>query len=103
MSWTLLHPILTALLYAWVFSTLWQHATLSLSYGLYVFLGVIVWNLFQYSVLQGGSALLQAQELIRKIPFPTPPTHSYQNRKQYRRLWHALCGSPRAYIHRVSL
>ena len=69
-SWTLLQPTASVLLYAFVFGSLFREATSGSNYLLQLCVGVVGWSLFYYLAQQSSTALLQQQAIIQKIAFP---------------------------------
>ena len=69
-SWTLLQPTASVLLYAFVFGSLFGSAASNSNYLLQLCTGVVGWSLFYYLAQQSSSVLLQQQTLIQKIAFP---------------------------------
>jgi ABC-type polysaccharide/polyol phosphate export permease len=66
--WTLLNPILMMTVTAVVFSSLFK---LDLrSFAVFLFAGMIPWNLFNASVAQSSSAFIYNESLIKKIYLP---------------------------------
>ena len=70
LSWSLIQP-LTALIIYTVFFDLFMHMRRTIvPYSLFVFSGIICWNLFSYIVNTASTSLLSNQNLISKIYFP---------------------------------
>ena len=68
--WALLQPLLTLGVLYVVFSEVLRVNTDPLPYPLFALSGIVVWNYFNYVVSQSASALIHAQNVIRKIYFP---------------------------------
>lgn len=66
--WTLANPLLTLLVTAVVFSTLFRLPLAS--YTLFLFAGLLPWNFFSMSVTQSCTAFIQNEGLLRKIYIP---------------------------------
>ena len=69
-SWTLLQPIASVLLYALIFSSLFGHTIDAAKYLLHLCTGVVAWSLFHYVAQQSSTALQQQQALLQKVVFP---------------------------------
>jgi lipopolysaccharide transport system permease protein len=68
--WSLIQPITALLIYTVFFDLLMHMNTGSVPYSLFVFSGIICWNLFSYIVNAGSMALVNNQHIISKIYFP---------------------------------
>lgn len=68
-GWVVLQPLVAVAVYTIFFSRLLNLDT-PYPYVLFVVSGVIFWSLFNYIFSQGSNALLQNQDLIRKLYFP---------------------------------
>lgn len=68
--WALLQPLLTLGVLYLVFSQVLRVNTEPLPYPLFALSGIVVWNYFHFVVSQSASALIHAQNVIRKIYFP---------------------------------
>ena len=68
-GWVVLQPLVAVAVYTIFFSRLLNLDT-AYPYVLFVVSGVIFWSLFNYIFSQGSNALLQNQDLIRKLYFP---------------------------------
>ena len=68
-GWVVLQPLVAVVVYTTFFSLLMQLDT-TYPYVLFVVSGVIFWSLFNYVFSQGSNALLQNQDLLRKLYFP---------------------------------
>lgn len=66
--WSLLNPLFTMLVMAIVFSSLYKlpFATFSL----YLFSGLLPWNLTTSSIMEGSRSLLQAEAYLKKVYIP---------------------------------
>lgn len=68
-AWSALQPLAGLLIYSLFFGFLIKLDT-GVDYPLFAFPGIIAWYLFSYIVHQSGTALLQSQDILRKIYFP---------------------------------
>lgn len=68
--WTVLGPFLSIFLYVVFFGWVLKISIEGTSYILFVLSGFAFWNILSGSCTQVGNALIQNQELIKKIPIP---------------------------------
>lgn len=68
MAWTLLHPILLTCLLAVVFGTIFKSPFLD--FAPYVYSGLIFWDFFSGSMVQGASSIINAEAYIRQFSHP---------------------------------
>ncbi len=69
-AWVILQPLLTALLFTFVFGK-WLHLpTSDAPYMLFAFCGLIPWLVFSQSIQRGGTSLVNEAQLVQKIYFP---------------------------------
>jgi lipopolysaccharide transport system permease protein len=69
LSWSLAQPIAMAFVYYIFFQYVFPMKT-TIPYILFVFSGVICWNLFSSIIMQSSASIVQNEELIRKMYFP---------------------------------
>ncbi len=67
--WAVIRPIVILVIFTIIFNFLLKLET-SIPYYLFVFSGIIVWNLFNQIVTSGSSAVLDKIQLIKKMYFP---------------------------------
>jgi lipopolysaccharide transport system permease protein len=67
--WSMVRPLITLLIFTIIFSFFLNVKTQS-PYYLFAFVGMMAWNLFAQIATQASSAVLQKQQLIRKMFFP---------------------------------
>lgn len=67
--WVVLRPLIILSIFTFLFSYLLKIRTSS-PYYLFAFTGLIAWNFFSQIVSLASSAIVQKQELIRKMYFP---------------------------------
>jgi len=70
MAWSLFQPLMALLVFTAFFQGIIQLDTQAIPYPVYAFSGMIVWYFFTGIVGQASSALIQSQDLIKKIYFP---------------------------------
>lgn len=69
--WVILQPLVMMLIFHFIISnTLRPELPISMPYPLFVLSGLILWNLFNSSVLHAGESMIQHSNIIRKIYFP---------------------------------
>jgi ABC-type polysaccharide/polyol phosphate export permease len=66
--WTLLDPLLTMLVMAFVYSALFAHSIED--FPIFLFSGLIIWNFFSQSTLQAMTDLIYSGGLINRVYFP---------------------------------
>jgi len=67
--WSVVRPLITLLIFTIIFNFFLKIETQS-PYYLFAFAGMVAWNLFAQIATQASSAVLQKQQLIRKMFFP---------------------------------
>jgi lipopolysaccharide transport system permease protein len=68
-AWSLVNPLAQLLVFYFVFSRI---LPLNIpNYALFLFIGLIVWNWFQSSLIAGTGAIVENRELIKRPGFPT--------------------------------
>lgn len=70
LAWTILQPSVAILIYTLFFTFIVGISTGETNYILFLLSGLTGWILFSYIFSQGSYALLNNQELIRKMAFP---------------------------------
>lgn len=68
-AWTLANPLLYLVVFYFVFKVALQVNVNR--FGVFAFTGMIVWNWFQVSLAQSGTAIVGNRELVRSPGFPT--------------------------------
>jgi lipopolysaccharide transport system permease protein len=68
--WTILQPLLPAIIFAVVFGMFAKLPSDGNVYLLFVFTGTMIWNLFSQSITRAGNSLVGNANLISKIYFP---------------------------------
>jgi lipopolysaccharide transport system permease protein len=69
-SWVILQPLLASVIFAVVFGNLAKLPSSGLPYLLFVFAGMLPWNLFAQGVQRAGNSLVGDSRLISKVYFP---------------------------------
>jgi lipopolysaccharide transport system permease protein len=67
--WSVVRPLITLLIFTIIFNFFLNVKTQS-PYYLFAFVGMMAWNLFAQIATQASSAVVQKQQLIRKMFFP---------------------------------
>lgn len=68
--WSVLQPLTSLLIWTFFFDKLIDVDTGEVPYPLFAFTGMIAWYFFSHIFNHAGTALVNAQDLIRKIYFP---------------------------------
>lgn len=70
-AWAILQPVATMLVFVVLFGWLGRRpAAEGAPYGLLAYIGMLVWQLFAYSVREGSSSLVGNRDLVTKVYFP---------------------------------
>lgn len=69
-SWLILQPILTVLIFTFIFGQITKIAVSNIPYPIFVFSGLIFWNLFSRSIITASESIVSNQNLVKKIAFP---------------------------------
>ena len=69
-SWAVLRPLLTMLVFTFVFGRLAKLPSEGVPYPLLVFAGLLPWQFFSTALSEAGSSLLSNSAMISKIYFP---------------------------------
>jgi lipopolysaccharide transport system permease protein len=68
--WAVLRPILTMLVFVFIFGRIAKLPSGGLPYPLMVFAGMLPWQLFATSLTEGSNSLITNANLISKVYFP---------------------------------
>lgn len=68
--WLLIQPILTVLIFTFVFGQITKIAVSGVPYPVFVFSGLLFWNLFSRSIITASESIVSNQNLVKKIAFP---------------------------------
>ena len=68
--WVVLQPVLATVIYTIVFGLFVHVPSEGVPYPLFVFSGLLVWNYFSRTILEGSPSLLANAPLITKVYFP---------------------------------
>jgi lipopolysaccharide transport system permease protein len=68
--WIILQPLLALVIFTVFFDKLIHLDTQNIPYAAYAFSGMTIWYFFTNMINNAGTALLQSQDLIRKVYFP---------------------------------
>lgn len=69
-AWVVLQPVLSSLIFAAIFGSLAKLPSDGVPYILFVFAGMLPWNLFAGSLQRAGNSLVGDARLISKVYFP---------------------------------
>lgn len=68
--WVILQPVLTMLIFSLIFGRIAGLPSEGIPYPVFVFAGLVPWQLFSYALTQSSTSLVTDQNLITKIYFP---------------------------------
>lgn len=69
-AWAILQPVMTMIVFSVLFGNLAKIDSNGVPYPIFVFSGLIFWNLFSGSLNSVGMSILSFEKMIRKIYFP---------------------------------
>lgn len=70
LTWALLQPVATLLIFILVFGRVVKVDTGHIPYPLFAISGISMWTFFSFVLSQSGESIIGAQEMIKKIYFP---------------------------------
>ncbi len=68
--WVLIQPLLMIAVFTFLFSRTLKGFSEDIPYPIFAFSGIILWNIFSASVINGGNSMLANAQIIKKIYFP---------------------------------
>ena len=68
--WSLIQPLTGLAIFSLFFNYIIQFNSLTMSYPVYAFTGITVWNYFSYIFSNGSTGLRESADLIQKFNFP---------------------------------
>ncbi|HEY3823315.1 MAG TPA: ABC transporter permease [Bryobacteraceae bacterium] len=69
-AWAVLQPVLAMIIFTLIFGRLARLPSDSLPYPLFVYTGLLPWQLFAFALTESSNSLVSNQNLIRKVYFP---------------------------------
>lgn len=69
-AWVILNPFFQMLVMAFVFSKILRFPTIGVPYSIFLYCGLLPWNLFATSLISSTNALVGNASLLTKIYFP---------------------------------
>src|SRR5678815_798437 len=69
-AWVILQPLLLVVIFSYTFSRLLSMETGTLQYPLFVFSGLLLWNIFSTGINSAGNSMISNSNIINKIYFP---------------------------------
>jgi len=69
-AWVILQPLLLVVLFSYTFSRLLSMETGTLEYPLFVFSGLLLWNIFSSGINSASNSMISNANIINKIYFP---------------------------------
>lgn len=70
LTWAILQPLITLLIFTLVFGRFVQVDTGGIPYPVFALCGMVAWAYFSFVMSQSGNSIIGAQEMIKKIYFP---------------------------------
>ena len=68
--WAILQPLFMMLLFTFFFGRALKIETQGLPYPVFVFSGLVIWNLFSTGIINAGNSMVTNSNIIKKIYFP---------------------------------
>lgn len=68
--WVLLQPVLTVIIFTVFFGRVFKISSGDIPYPVFVFSGLIFWNVFSASLTNAGNSMVSNASIIKKIYFP---------------------------------
>lgn len=69
-AWAILQPVLTMVIFSLVFGNFARIPSDGLPYSLFVYCGLVPWQLFAYALVNSSNSLVANERLITKVYFP---------------------------------
>ena len=69
-AWAVIQPLLTMILFSFVFGRLAKMPSDGLPYPIFVYAGLLPWTFFGNSISQSGQSLVGSSQLVSKVFFP---------------------------------
>jgi lipopolysaccharide transport system permease protein len=70
LAWVVLQPLLSSVIFAIIFGNLAKLPSDNLPYMVFVFAGMLPWNLFSQTLVRAGNSMVLDARLIQKVYFP---------------------------------
>ncbi len=68
--WAILQPVLMMLILTLFFGRAMENPSLEISYTVYVFTGILIWNIFSSGLTNAANSMVSNGPIIKKIYFP---------------------------------
>lgn len=68
--WALIKPLITMIVFSFLFGTLTQGSVEDIPYPIFIFFGLLLWNIFYQSVIACSESIVANNNLINKVYFP---------------------------------
>lgn len=68
--WVIFQPLLSAVIFTFIFGTIFKIPSDKMAYPVFVFIGLNFWNLFSTSLVAASGSLAGNESLIKKVYFP---------------------------------
>lgn len=69
-GWAVIQPVVTMLIFSLIFGRLAKIPSDGVPYPIFVFSGLLAWNLFSASISSAGNSMVGAANLVTKVYFP---------------------------------
>lgn len=69
-GWAIIQPVVTMIIFSLIFGRLAKIPSDGLPYPIFVFSGLLAWNLFSVSIASAGNSMVGAANLVTKVYFP---------------------------------
>lgn len=69
-SWTLIQPVLMVIIFTFLFGQITNIPHSNTPYPVFIFSGLLFWNLFSRSIVTVSESIVSNQNLIKKVAFP---------------------------------
>lgn len=68
--WAVIQPLITMVVFSFIFGTIAKIQSNGIPYPLFVFTGLVFWNLFSRSIITTTDSIVSNRNLIEKVAFP---------------------------------
>ena len=69
-GWAVIQPVVTMIIFSLIFGKLAKIPSDGMPYPIFVFSGLLAWNLFSASITSAGNSMIGAANLVTKVYFP---------------------------------
>jgi len=68
--WAILQPVVTLLIFVLIFGKALNVNTGNIPYPVFALTGMVLWSFFAFVLVQSGTSIVGAQEIVKKVYFP---------------------------------